>query len=172
MARKVLSGIPEVEAAIKHLEDRGADSVAKAVIRAKMAVAKREMRKDAPIGPTGNLKASLNARFDNKGKRGAVRAKVGMNVGKQKGERVSRGPHAHLVALGTTTRYRQTMGGKFAYIKHPTRDMLTTGHMTANPFVREAVERSTTQMLILARKRAAKALERAEKRAARRNRSN
>jgi hypothetical protein len=172
MARKVLSGVAEVEKALKHLSDKGADAVAKAAIRGQLSVAKKEIRKDAPVGPTGNLKAGVNSRLDNKGKRGTVRAKVGLNVGKQKGTRTIRGPHAHLVALGTKTRYRQTIGGKFAFIKHPTREQLTTGHMTANPFVRDAVGRSQSQMLAMARKRAAKALARAELRAKKQQRSN
>lgn len=173
MARKVLSGVAEVEKAIKHLSDKGADAVAKAAIRGQLSVARKEIRKDAPVGPTGNLKASINSRFDDGFKKGTIlQAKVGLNVGKRKGTRTIRGPHAHLVALGTKTRYRQTIGGKFAYIKHPTREQLTTGHMTANPFVRDAVGRSQSQMLAMARKRAVKALARAELRAKRQQRSN
>jgi hypothetical protein len=179
MARKIITGDKELEASLRHMADKSADNVAKAALGGSLSVLTRNIKKAAPVGATGNLKASIGSRFE-KGSRqnkGKVRAIAGINVGKRtKKEKAAgsmiRGPHAHLVALGTKARKRKTLGGKFAGIKNPTTDQLSTGVMPSNPFVKNASGQGHAQMLLASQKRAAKALDREAVKAARRTRSN
>jgi len=179
MARKVITGDVALEKTLRHLADKSADKVAKAALGGSLTVLKRNIKKAAPVGATGNLKASIGSRFE-KGSRqnkGKVRAIAGINVGKRtKAEKAAgsrvRGPHAHLVALGTKARFRKTLGGKFSAIKNPTTDQLSTGVMPSNPFVKNAAGQGHAQMLLASQKRAAKALAREAVKAANRTRSN
>jgi len=165
MARKFLTGDKELEAMLKSLADKAADKIAKSALGAGLTVIRKAIKKAAPVGPTGNLKASIGKRLE-KGKRGGVMtAKAGINVGKKtKKEKttgiMARAPHAHLVALGTQRRSRKTLGGKFATIVNPTPEQLATGTMPANPFVKQAAESAMGAASIAMRKQAAKALAR------------
>lgn len=174
MARKIITGDKELEATLKHLADKSADAVARSAVGGALAVLKRNIKKAAPVGPTGNLKASVGSRFDKAARknRNTVTAKAGLNVGKKTKRKKVNGPHAHLVALGTKPRFRKTLGGKFAGIKNPTNDQLSTGTMPSNAFVRDATGRSVSQMRTASVKRATKALEREAIKAASRTRSN
>ena len=175
MARKILTGDKELEATLKELADKAADRVAKSALGAGLNVIRRAIKKAAPVGPTGNLKASIGKRLE-KGKRGrAFTAKAGINVGrKTKKEKttgiMARAPHAHLVALGTQRRSRKTLGGKFANIVNPTSEQLSTGTMPANPFVKQAAASAQGAAAIAMRKQAAKALAREAAKAAKRKR--
>lgn len=182
MARKIITGDKELEASLRHLADKSADKVSKAALGGSLGVLARTIKKAAPVGPTGNLKGSISSRFE-KGQRKnrfTVTAKAGVNVGKRKkqeatGEYMSKravAPHAHLVALGTKARFRKTLGGKFASIKNPTKDQLSTGVMPSNRFVRNAAGQGRAAMLRASQKRASKALEREAVKVAKRTRSN
>jgi HK97 gp10 family phage protein len=175
MARKFLTGDKEIEATLKALSDKSADKVAKSALGAGLTVIRGAIRKAAPVGKTGNLKASIGKRLE-KGKRGKVfTAKAGINVGKKtKKEKttgvMARAPHAHLVALGTQRRSRKVLGGKFASITNPSAEQLTTGTMPANPFVNQAAASAMGAASLKMRKQAAKALAREVAKAAKRNR--
>jgi hypothetical protein len=52
------------------------------------------------------------------------------------------------------------LGGKFAYIKQPSSQQLSTGTMPENPFLRKAFEAARPETMQRMRDRAAKALER------------
>jgi HK97 gp10 family phage protein len=183
MARRYLTGDDAIEAMLKDLAEKEADRIAKSVLGAGLTVISKQMRKDAPKGPTGNLKKSIGKRLE-RGKRGGnFTAKAGINVGKRKRSRADAkgpetvsgvnvrptAPHAHLVGLGTGPRRRRAIGGSYGgRIKDPTPQQLSTGSMPANPFIREAYRKSQGAMQAAMRKRAVKALERAAAKARKR----
>ena len=166
MTRKVLSGLPQLEAALKHLSDKAADRVSKAALGGGGAVLRREIKKLAPVGPTGNLKEGIKYRFIKAKGRQQVSAKAGINVGKQKRDKVTKqfsgvssAPHGHLVGAGTKkTRYRTRLGGRFSYIQNPTDEQLSTGRMPANSFVKRGTRAARPMMIAAMQKRSAKAL--------------
>lgn len=169
MTRRVVTGVPELEAAMRHLSDKAADRVAKAALGGGGSYLARQIRKFAPKR-TGALRKSIRYRFIKGRGRQRVTAKVGVNVGKQKkdenGNFVSRSaPHAHLVALGTVQRTRKTIGGKFAYIRHPTERQLNTGSVRPQDFVKAGTAAATAGIIQAMKKRAIKALEREAKKA-------
>lgn len=149
MARKWLTGDVELEATLKALgNDKAADRVARSALGAALTATRNAIAKDAPVGPTGNLKRSIGKRFE-KGKKTKYRvvSKAGVNVGKNKKDGTNkRAPHGHLVALGTEDRTHKS--GK------------SVGRMTPNPFVRTAVQASLGAVREKMRTQAAKALER------------
>jgi hypothetical protein len=164
---------------LRHLADKSADKVARAALGGSLSVMARNIKKAAPKGATGNLRSSIGSRFEkgSRKNRERVRAIAGINVGKrtkkekEAGSRI-RGPHAHLVALGTKARFRKKIGGEFASIKHPSKEQLSTGVMPSNRFVRNAAGQGRAAMLKASQKRAAKALEREAVKAAKRLRAN
>lgn len=168
MARKLLTGDDELEAMLKHLADKSADRIAKAALGAGISAIAKELRKAAPVGPTGNMKASIGRRLEKARGKNKASAKAGLNVGKQtakkkqliqqkSGGRVL-APHAHLVALGTKERHRTKLGGRFAGISEPTEEQLSTGSMPANDFVRRTVTANMSKFQAAMRKTAAKRL--------------
>jgi hypothetical protein len=179
MVRKILTGDKELEATLRTLADKAADRVAKSALGGGLVVTAKAIRKAAPVGETGNLKAGIGRRLE-KGKRGgAFVAKAGVNVGKRtKAEKTAgrlakqRAPHAHLVALGTKQRFRKTIGGKFSYIKEPTASQLSSGAMPKYEFVSTAAKSVQSAARAAMRKRAEKALAREAIKAAKRTRSN
>lgn len=172
MARQYISGIKELEETLKTLSTKGADAVAKAALGGELYVLKRNIKKAAPVGPTGNLAASVHSRFERSRRTGHVTAKAGPNVGKRTQRKRIHGPHAHLVALGTKPRTRKRIGGKFAYLRHANEGQRSTGTMPRNRFVRDAANRSAAEMHAAAVRRAEKALAREAVKAAKRTRSN
>jgi len=167
MARRVLTGDKEIEATLTALEDKAADKVAIAALGTGISIVAGMMKKMAPVGPTGNLRKNIGRRIVRGKTDGLMRGKAGVNVGKRKvAEKVAysrgaggnRAPHAHLVALGTGQRHRQTIGGKFSYITNPKEDQLSTGSMPSNPFIKAAYQQSQSKVAVKMRQRAAKAL--------------
>lgn len=160
-ARMWITGDAELEGKLRHLEMKVADRIAKSCLSAGLTVLARGMKKLAPVGETGALKASIGRRLE-KGKRGGVfTAKAGINVGKISSKqaakdlrRIAKAPHSHLVALGTKPRTRKTIGGKFGYIKNPTSQQLSTGSMPSNEFVRIAYLASKSAVAAAMRRRA------------------
>lgn len=144
MARKFITGDAELEAALRSLADNAADKIAKSAIGAGLTVLVNAMRKEAPVGATGAVKKSIGKRFERNKKTGLVTAKAGVNVGKRTSNKIGReAPHSHLVILGTKRRKRQTIGGRFGFIRNPTDEQLSTGSGPENPFIRRATEGST-----------------------------
>jgi HK97 gp10 family phage protein len=163
MARKILTGDKELEATLKQLSDRHADRIAKSALGAGLGKIQAAIRKVAPVGPTGNLKAGIGRRLEKGNRGGKFTAKTGINVGKRKAGKTTKGPapHAHLVALGTKPRTRKVIGGKFGFITKPTDEQLSTGTMPSNPFVKQAYQSSRSAAFAAMRKLAAKVLAKA-----------
>lgn len=161
MARAFLTGDKQLEATLKRLADKEADKISRSALGAGLAKVQSAIRKAAPEGETGQLKAAIGKRLE-KGKRGGrITAKTGINVGKNIVKKGKFAPHAHLVALGTKARTRQAIGGKFGFISKPTEQQLSTGTMPSNPFVKQAAQSSRSTAIAAMRKRAAKALAKA-----------
>lgn len=149
------TGVEDLDANLKQLAGPVAQRISRAAIKAGAMEVAKYQRMAAPVGPTGNLRKSIGYRAD-RASNGLVRAKAGINVGKQpvRGgtyKAISThtrqywqgAPHSHLVALGTKSRTRQRIGGKFRYLEpnayhtQPPRSR-STGKMPANPFIRQA----------------------------------
>ena len=143
--------------------------VVTAALRAGLSLFAREMRKAAPVGPTGQLKRSIGSRVVKSGS-AITSAKVGINVGKRTKQKGKYAPHAHLVALGTKMRVRKRIGGfigKFYFGVNQTtgeqdasQRQLRTGAMPVNPFIRQTFESSLAGAMTAMQKRAEKTLAR------------
>jgi hypothetical protein len=160
-----LTGVKEIDQAIRKLSSKEGDKVAKAAISGGLAELAKSIKKEAPKGATGTLRKSIGKRFERQKGQKLVTAKAGVNVGKQKKTAESmngkpRAPHSHLVALGTQPRTRKKIGGKWSYITDPTDKQLSTGVMPSNPFVRLGTSKAQSKILGKMTKNAAKAMER------------
>ena len=165
MARQIITGVPELEAVLSKLADKAADRVARSAIGGGLTIAAKRIKQAAPKGKTGAIRKSIKSRFKRAQGGRAPSAKIGINVGKQKktaegfAKRI-KAPHSHLVALGTKPRKRKRIGGKFAFLREPTDQQLSTGAMPANPFLKQAFEAARPETMQRMRERAAKALAR------------
>jgi HK97 gp10 family phage protein len=162
MARKIITGLPELEKTLKNLADKTADKIARSALRAGVVVVAKAEKAAAPVGKTGQLKASIGSRVG-KGRSGIFQAKAGVNVGKRTKAKQAKGPmapHAHLAALGTQPRLRKRLGGRFSNIKNPTPQQLSTGSGPANPFIRNAYNSARSRAMDAMSKQAAKTLAR------------
>lgn len=175
MARKILTGDKELEATLRKLSDKAADRVARNTLGAGLTVINKAQRQAAPVGPTGNLKANIGKRNERNKRSGVFEAKTGVGVGK-KSTKIRKGivnaPHGHLVALGSQSRTRKAIGGKFSYLKNPTQQQLSTGTMPSNPFIKQAYESARGTAESRMKKAAEKSLAREAAKAAKRTRSN
>lgn len=170
--QRILTGDKELDAALNELAVRTANKIAKAALRGALTVLTNNIKRAAPLGKTGALRASIGKRFETAKRAGTVTAKAGVNVGKRKKTQdKTHAPHSHLVALGTALRKRKRIGGKFGWIKKPNDRQLQTGEMPANEFVRLAVAASQSEMKNTARKAAQRALEREANRLAKRKKT-
>lgn len=163
MARMILTGDKALEKTLKKLADKSADRVARSVLGAGLTVINKAQRAAAPVGPTGNLKANIGKRNERNKRKGVFEAKTGVGVGKQKRLRakgIASAPHGHLVALGTKPRYRKTIGGKFGFIKNPTREQLSTGTMPKNDFIKRSYQSARGAAQSKMKRQAEKALAR------------
>ena len=161
MARKILTGDVEIEKTLKQLADKAADRVARNALGAALTVVAKVMKKTAPVGTTGSLKASIGKRNEKGKRRGIYTAKAGINVGKRSKKTEKRlAPHSHLVALGTKPRFRKSLGGRFAGIANPSQQQLSTGVMPSNDFIKRAYESSREAAQSAMRRRAEKSLAR------------
>lgn len=168
MARKYITGDKALERRLVFLGDKAADRVARSAQGAKLTVINKAQKAAAPVGPTGNMKANVGKRNEKQKRTGIFEAKTGINVGKQSSKKrrgVKRAPHGHLVALGTKPRFRKALGGRFEYIRKPSREQLSTGTMPANPFIRTSTASALGAANAKAQTQATKALAREAKRA-------
>lgn len=146
------TGDKAIDAKLATLQTKVGARLARYALKAGVSKLASAIRKAAPVGPTGNLKKSVGSRIEEKG-RGVFVAKTGLNVGKRSVKRRGRmAPHSHLVAIGTQQRYRQSLGGRFAFVKHPTSQQLSTGVMPANPFVKVAAAGAQSSAVAAMRK--------------------
>lgn len=132
-----IQGARELDKVLKKLPERVARTVVRGAVRKAAKVVEAEMRARAPVGPTGNLKASIGQI----GVRQPDKRKVVRTVGALKrGGR--KGYHAHLVEFGT--------------VKTP-----------ARPFIRPAFDRTKGEALKVMGKELGKGVEKAARRLAR-----
>lgn len=153
-AKGSVSGAKRLEKKLARLRDKESFKLAKKAVRKGVAAQASGIRKEAPVGKTGQLKAAIGSRLNkDKKKRLTTFGKAGANVGKRKerlakrskktGKKVNvQAPHAHLVALGTKQRKRKKIGGKFSYLNPPTSRQLRTGKMTPDAFVLRGAKRA------------------------------
>lgn len=98
--RVYLTGDAEIERALRYLQDKAADRVAKSAIGAGLNVLRRAIHKAAPRGATLETSRSIGRRLERSKRTGAVTAKVGVGVGKlKKGQARTKAAHAHIVAI-------------------------------------------------------------------------
>lgn len=100
MGRKYLTGDDKIEKALRYLQDKAADRVAKSVLGAGLGPFKRAMKQAAPVGKTKETQKSIGRRLERSKRSGIVSAKVGIDVGKTKAGKV-KSDHAFLVGLKT-----------------------------------------------------------------------
>jgi len=165
-------GLPQLEKTLEGMASKAADKVSVSALGGGLAVLRTEIRKEAPQGESGGVKKEIGARFIKaKGKLQKVSAKAGVGVGKRKRTddrkkgskktyKEAVGPHGHLVALGTDDRFREKIGGRFAYITNATLEQLHTGRMDPNAFVERGKTKAQPKILPAMLKRAKKALTR------------
>lgn len=111
----------------KKMESRGASA---AVSKGITVIAKKARQ----LAPTKVQKRSIGTR--NKKVKGQPEAKVGVNLGKKGAKRK---PQAvPLTASKGRMRFRKKIGGKFAFIKEPTKQQLRTGVLPGSDFVTQA----------------------------------
>ena len=132
MAVVRVTGVKTVDRRLKRLALKDAKRIGRQAINKGMTPIVKQLRKETPKGPTGNLRKAVGKRNKKNRETGVQEAKVGYNVGlkhrktkpgaKRKARR--RAPHAHLVALGTKKRFWKS--GK------------STGKMPANKAVARA----------------------------------
>jgi hypothetical protein len=172
MARQILTGVADIEKLLSGLSDKAGDKIARSALGAGLGLVAKKIKKAAPVGKTKALRNSIGKRFEKQKRPQWFQAKAGVNVGKQKKTAEGfkghlKAPHAHLVALGTRYRERDKIGGRFSYIKNPTKTQLTTGEMPSNPFLKQAYmsakAEASERMKIKAKERLAKELAKAKK---------
>lgn len=139
------TGEKELEKILKTMSGRAAERISSAALSGGLTVLRREMRKAAPVGKTGQLKKSIGSRNEKNKRNGIRTAKAGINVGRTRKTTV-RAPHGHLVALGTKERF--------------TKSGASRGRVVANGFIQSATSAAQGQLTAAMVKRAKKTLER------------
>jgi len=164
--RQYLTGDKELDAALEQLGTKVGNRIARASIRAGVAVLKREIKKRAK----GTVKDHIGSKVKVLKSSKKLVAKAGVNVGKAGKIDTPGPPHAHLFAIGSKKRTRKRIGGRFAYLKRPTSAQLRTEAMPGNQFVDEAASASQGQVKTAMHAAARKSLEREAKKLAKRAR--
>ena len=110
-----ITGIPQLDAKLKHLELRVGRKACRSALAKGMTVIARSMRSNVPQAKTPGhsnvgLKRAIKGRQVREKTTGIVSAKVGVNVGsrsgKQSNRRIGTGERVyHLMALGTVDRW-------------------------------------------------------------------
>lgn len=120
-----VEGVRQLSAGLDGAARRGGARVAFAGLKADAAALAAEMTRMAPRGRSGQTAGSVGWRFLRTGEKDTLAAKIGVGVGKKlynrNGQALYVAPHAHLVALGTGERVRESGG--------------STGSMPGNDFV-------------------------------------
>ena len=93
-----ITGLEEIDKLLKQLPETVARNITRRALVRAAKVVEKEMRARAPVGKTGNLKASIGQ----VGVRGLPGGGQARQVGALKGGRF-KGYHAHLVEFGTST---------------------------------------------------------------------
>lgn len=159
-----IHGASELQATFVELRNNGVGRVARSMAGAGITVVRRYQVKAAPRGKTGAIRAAIGRKVSVSRKANFITAKAGINVGKKsKAAQAFNGkltaPHAHFVA-GTKPRYRKRIGGKFAWVKHPSPTQLSTGRGPVNNFIEQAYNAAKPAAAAAMEKAGRKALER------------
>lgn len=120
MALLVLTGHEEMIGRLHALDARLRESIGVEAVSAAAQPMEAAIIDAAPVGPTGNLAASIRTRIGSKDGGKLTVAVIGPSFG--------RAPHRHLVIRGTKERFQKS--GK------------SVGRMPANPFVDRAFARA------------------------------
>ena len=132
-----IEGLGELREQLKRLDDATAGKALRNAAMAAMRIARKDAKKRAPEGPTGNLKRAIKVRSFT-GVQGLA-AVAGVYVD----PRIA--PHWHLVEFGTQD--RRTKSGK------------RTGRATPKPFIRPAFDDNRLQIIEKFRSNLAKGIE-------------
>jgi len=158
---RILTGDKQLDATLRDMATAGANRVAKSTIRAGLNVMQSEIKKAAK----GRIKDEIGKKFKNIGRTSRLEAKTGVGVGKRKQTDPKKEPIGHFYAVGTKHRTRKRIGGRFGYLKNPTKRQLSTGQMPARPFVKQAVSSAAPTAAAKMKAAATKALDREAQRA-------
>lgn len=136
--RVVIEGFTAMQNRIAILADsKVGDRIAKTGLGSALNIVKTGIKREAPKG-TGHLRGGIGRKVMKGKAPGVWFAKAGVRVGKVKNDvRIG-----HIVALGTAQRLRKSLGGKFAFIKQPSEEQLSTGAMPANAFVQRGYSKT------------------------------
>ena len=126
-----LTGVPELDAKLKKLETKAGNRIA----RNSLGAGARAVQKSIKNLASPKIKKSVGMRNEKGRKSARLETKVGINVGKR-GGRTEFKRWAPLSVLGSVNRKRQKLGGKFAYVKNPTEEQLSTGQIKASQIVK------------------------------------
>jgi hypothetical protein len=153
-SRVVLEGLTGMEKRLEALASpKIRDRIVKAGLGSALNIVRTGIKREAP-NRTGFLRGGIGRKVMKGRAPGAWIAKAGVRVGKVKND-VRTG---HLVALGTGERHRESLGGKFSFIKNPTEDQLSTGSMPANSFVQRGYSKTIGRAMATLERRVEKKL--------------
>lgn len=126
MTRSYVTGTEELDRQLALLQHRQIKRVAASGTNDGLEILAEAMRDRAPVGRSGSVREAIGKRLVPSRNSGLVGGKAGINVAKQvaSGRTFAGAPHAHLVALGTDSRFTD----RGAY----------RGEMPANDFVAQA----------------------------------
>jgi hypothetical protein len=152
----VVTGVDELDANLRELAGPGATRASLASVRAGLRILQRAEAQAAPQGETGALKRSIGSRMLRRSR--GLGGKAGIDVGQKPIGRVvnkgshyksNRGPHGHLVALGTQRRFStsgRVWNKRTRRWEHVTGVKLYRGRMPGNNFIRRATMSSVNAM--------------------------
>lgn len=125
-----LTGIKELDAKLLKMQTNTGQRVARTTLLTGARVVQKEIRKLA----TKFVKPTIGVRVEKSRKSARIEGKVGVNVGKGK-QADAKTRWAPLTVLGSVSRFRKRIGGKFSYITKPTQQQLSTGQITKSNVV-------------------------------------
>lgn len=138
-------------------EKKTADKLLQRAVGAGALKGSQLVRKETPIGPTGNLRRAVG-RVRLKGKVAGGQVNYLFGALKKKAKSKASAAHFHLVTGGTKARRRTFIGGKFKAYNRRGANNRGTGIMPANPFVVRTAEQGRMQIANAIHNQAAKDL--------------
>lgn len=127
-----MTGVKEFDDKLSGMERKAGNRIARNTLGAGARAVQKSIKSIAPQ----SIKKSIGMRNEKSKKSGKLETKVGVNVGKR-GGRTEFKRWAPLIVLGSASRQRKSLGGKFRYITKPTSDQLSTGQVKKSDVVNE-----------------------------------
>ena len=128
-----IEGVPELQAAFDRVSAQFGPRPVKAVLSRAATPIRRAMKREAPVGPTGNLRRSIRKK-SLRGDPPAVSVRPDFKIA----------PHAHLVVRGTGERFHLGSGVTIGRLRVGLSGK-SVGSMPANDFVARAEKQSESQ---------------------------